>query len=78
MKLERYPPAEKLKNAIFKILNKYLDLNQYKFFFCGSWAKGNADELENLQILRKIDFVNFNNVDEKFKKVVKENIEYIN
>jgi hypothetical protein len=41
-------------------------------------VKGNADELENLQILRKIDFVNFNNVDEKFKKVVKENIEYIN
>jgi hypothetical protein len=32
MKLEHYP-AEKLKNAIFKILNKYLDLNQYKFFY---------------------------------------------
>jgi predicted nucleotidyltransferase len=36
------------------------------------------EELENLPILYKIDFVDFNNVDEKFKKVAKEYIEYIN
>jgi predicted nucleotidyltransferase len=36
------------------------------------------EELENLPILYKIDFVDFNNVDEKFKKVAKEYVEYIN
>jgi len=36
------------------------------------------EELENLLILYKIDFVDFNNVDDDFKKVAKEYIEYIN
>ena len=36
------------------------------------------EELENLPILYKIDFVDFNNVDDDFKKVAKEYIEYIN
>jgi septum formation topological specificity factor MinE len=31
MKLKHYP-AEKLKEDILKILNKYLDLSQYKVF----------------------------------------------
>ena len=101
MKLEYYP-VEKLKEDILKILNKYLDLSQYKVFFFGSRVKGNADEradidigiegpeipfhikleieeeLENLPILYKIDFVDFNNVDEDFKKIAKKYVEYIN
>jgi len=36
------------------------------------------EELENLPILYKIDFVDFNNVSDKFKKVAKEHIEYLN
>jgi uncharacterized protein len=36
------------------------------------------EELENLPILYKIDFVDFNNVDEDFKKIAKKYVEYIN
>jgi len=36
------------------------------------------EELENLPILYKIDFVDFNNVDEDFKKIAKKYGEYIN
>jgi predicted nucleotidyltransferase len=36
------------------------------------------EELENLPILYKIDFVDFNNVSDKFKKFAKEHIEYLN
>jgi predicted nucleotidyltransferase len=36
------------------------------------------EELENLPIPYKIDFVDFNNVSDKFKKVAKEHIEYLN
>jgi len=36
------------------------------------------EELENLPILYKIDFVDFNNVSDKFKKVAKEHIKYLN
>jgi predicted nucleotidyltransferase len=35
------------------------------------------EELENLPILYKIDFVDFNNVDEDFKAIAKKHIEYI-
>jgi uncharacterized protein len=36
------------------------------------------EELENLPILYKIDFVDFNNVDEDFNKIAKKYVEYIN
>ena len=36
------------------------------------------EELENLPILYKIDFVDFNNIDEDFKKIAKKYVEYIN
>ena len=36
------------------------------------------EELENLPILYKIDFVDFKNVSEKFKKIALENLEYVN
>jgi predicted nucleotidyltransferase len=36
------------------------------------------EELEHLPILYKIDFVDFNNVDEDFKKIAKKYVEYIN
>ena len=36
------------------------------------------EELENLPILYKIDLVDFNNVSDKFKKVAKEHIKYLN
>ena len=49
MKLEHYP-VEKLKEDILKILNKYLDLSQYKVFFFGSKVKGNADERADIDI----------------------------
>ncbi|GBD34516.1 hypothetical protein HRbin35_00241 [bacterium HR35] len=98
----KYYPADKLKEEILKILNKYLDLSKYKVFFFGSRVYGNFDdrgdvdvgiegpeipveikfkieeELENLPILYKIDFVDFNNVDEDFKKIAKKKVEYIN
>ncbi len=36
------------------------------------------EELENLPTLYKIDFVDFNNVDEEFKRIAKKNVEYLN
>ena len=49
MKLKHYPP-EKLKREILEIVEKYLDLCQYKVFFFGSRVKDETDDRADIDI----------------------------
>ena len=101
MRLKHYS-VEKLKKEVIKILEKHLDLIEFKVFFFGSRVVGTGnersdidigiegkqaipleiiskikDDIEGLNILYKIEIVDFAKVNPDFKKVSIKHVELI-
>lgn len=49
MRLEHYP-SEKLKKEILGIVEKYLDLREYRVFFFGSRVTGKSTERSDIDV----------------------------